>query len=183
MFAEGVNRICVATCPLAQNSFADPVSRKCVTACPSGYYADSRDRTCKQNCSYLFADPFVVPKACVANCSLNYYADPLTLVCASTCSPGYYKHTLTRQCVKFCPYGYYLNPLLSLCVLRANCSSTIPYADNLTHTCTNTCSNGQFGYLTPGTNSGGNCTYYCPTGLFANPITGNCTSGCPDGLF
>lgn len=96
MFAETVNRLCVSICPLAQNSFADPTTRRCVTSCPTGYFADSRDRTCKLNCSYLFADSFIVPKACVSNCSTNYFADPLTFICTLTCSPGYYKHTPTR---------------------------------------------------------------------------------------
>ena len=65
MFAESVNRICVDTCPLSSNSFADFNSGTCVTTCPSTYYADSRDRTCKQNCSYLYADSATIPPSCV----------------------------------------------------------------------------------------------------------------------
>lgn len=75
LFAEEVNNVCVSTCPAALNSFADLTTGKCVNSCPSGYFADSRDRTCKQNCTYLFADSGVNPKACVSNCSANLYAD------------------------------------------------------------------------------------------------------------
>ncbi len=165
--------MCVAVCPLAQNSFADPITGKCVTSCPSGYFTDSRDRTCKQNCSFLFSDTTTNPKSCVANCSLGLYADQLTFKCVSICPPGYYKH-ITRQCVQFCPYGYYLNPLLSTCVVLANCPSTLPYADNLTHQCTANCSSGQFGFLATGATNGGKCQYYCPTNYYANPISGKC---------
>lgn len=154
-----------------------------MTSCPLGYFADSRDRTCKQNCAFLYADSGVVPRACVANCSIGLYADELTFKCVSTCPHNYFKHTVTRQCVKFCPFGYYLNTLQSLCVAKVNCTATIPYADNLTRTCVSQCSNGQYGYLATGRTTGGDCRYYCPPNFFSNPRTGKCVTGCPDGLF
>jgi hypothetical protein len=67
--------------------------------------------------------------------------------------------------------------------LRSSCPSAYPYADNLTRTCTNNCTNGQFGFLATGTTTGGRCTYYCPIGFFANPNTGRCVTSCPNGLF
>lgn len=174
LFADQVNNLCVKTCSQSLNTFADSTTGKCVTSCPSGYFADSRDRTCKQNCSFLFADSTTNPKSCVSNCSVNLYSDELTYRCVSTCPTGYYKHTPTRQCVQFCPYGFYLNTLLSTCVTKILCPSTMPYADNLTRICSASCSNRQFGYLALGATTGGDCRFYCPVNFFSNPRSGKC---------
>lgn len=75
MYAEETNNVCVDTCPLSTNTFADTASGKCVTPCPTSYFADSLDRTCKKNCSHLFADSKTSPPACVTNCSAGLFAD------------------------------------------------------------------------------------------------------------
>ena len=62
-------------CPVSANSFADINSYSCVTTCPATYFADSRDRTCVQNCSILFADSQTIPPACVEQCTSGTFAD------------------------------------------------------------------------------------------------------------
>lgn len=83
--------MCVDVCPFVTNTFADPTTGKCVLSCPSGYFADSRDRLCKTNCSYLFSDSTLAVPACVENCSSGTYADQITYTCLSNCPLFYFK--------------------------------------------------------------------------------------------
>ena len=75
MFADSVNNLCVKQCSAASATFADYLTGACVPVCPFTYFADSRDRVCQQNCSYLYADSTVNPPACVATCPTGTFAD------------------------------------------------------------------------------------------------------------
>lgn len=186
MFSLQTNSVCVETCPASTNTFADLDSGKCVSTCPSTYFADSLDRTCKKNCSFLFADSKTSPASCVANCSTGTYANELTYTCDTKCPENYYAYSIDKKCVKFCPYGYFADPTSTnrKCVVQTLCPVDYPYADSLTHFCTDQCSNNQWGYLASGTTRGGACVEYCPDpDFFSNPLTGLCVKQCPTDYF
>ena len=142
-------------CPTSANSFADLTTQSCVTICPTNYFADSRNRYCVANCSFLFADSSTSPPSCVSQCSSGTYADLLTFTCVSVCPETYFSFTPDRTCLQFCPDGYYADNTTGKCVVAVLCPTTHPYADHLTHECVDFCSNQQFSYIATGATYGG----------------------------
>lgn len=80
-------------CP--NNYYALLTNNSCVPdKCPPGLYADSKNNTCYENCTF-------------AN---DRFADPTTNLCVPTCpsdssdpTKDYFRDLFTRTCVNVCP--------------------------------------------------------------------------------
>ena len=147
---------------------------ECVELCPDGYWGNSSNNHCVQNCTPLYADD--TTNMCVATCPDGTTADNNTYsctgkcrysefmenkVCVTACSAGYFAENLTRSCLQTCP------------------SDPFTFADPFVKKCVFQCSSGYFGYFDNRT-----CQLAsCPTGLFKETLLRICISPCLEDQF
>jgi hypothetical protein len=188
------NATCVEICPVG---YMNDFNRSCVSSCP--YLLDPTTNRCVSMCPFssinntlLYANLLTYTCVSAQMCPNNTYASDDLLECVATCPNGTFIHQ--KNCVKFCPNGFYMNPLAQTCVTARNCPTSY-FANNQTHSCVLTCTNGTFGdsltktcltecyggnYSDPNT---GLCSPSCSAGQIRNNLTWTCVGNCTTGLF
>lgn len=189
-YAADYDNTCVVQC--AYPFYAYDATKKCVTSCPNPYFNNLEKHNCDlcpincsactglNACTSCKSTFFLQNGACVANCTLIYYANPNNGKCvvSKECAPNFGQNS-TYQCLPNCNAGQYKNtkvyrcdacpPTCVTCTSLTNCLSCVSTSVAYNNFCYSYCNttNTTLMYFSSDNKT---CTATCPNGTYASVV-------------